>query len=83
MIYFEAELKVRMKSQAGVKYPKAFINHVTLGFDHKPSGWYEIQAELAHTHPYVDLVDVERVWNATHKAEELCEYYDTHSFTGD
>ena len=69
-MYYEAELKVEMKPES----TKAFINHVEIGFDHKPSV-DEIKTELANRYPQVNLVEVLRVWDASSKAKWLSEYY--------
>ena len=70
-MYYEAELKVEMKPES----TKAFINRVSLGFDHKPSGWYEIKDELARRYPEVNLVEILRVYDASYKAESLMKFY--------
>ena len=77
--YYEADLKVEMKPES----TKAFMNRVTLGFDHKPNGWHELKEELARRYPQVNLVEVLRVWDATAKATALSEYYSSGTFHGD
>ena len=70
MTYYEAELKVETKPES----TKAFINRVTIGFDHKPNEC-EIETELAERYPEVNLVEVLRVYDASGKAEWLLEHY--------
>ena len=70
-MYWEVELKVKMKPES----TKAFINRVTLGFDHTPH-YHEVVRKLAARYPEVDLVSVENSYDATHKAEELMKFYD-------
>ena len=78
-MYWEVELKVKMKPES----TKAFINRVELGFDHAPS-LLEVRRELAKRYPEVDLVSVERSHDASHKAQELMDYYDNgRQFHGD
>ena len=76
--YFEAELKVEMKSDAEqvelLGHTKCFINRATVGFDHKPTA-DEIKAELAKRYPEVNLVETLRVYDASYKAECLTKYY--------
>ena len=69
-MYWEVELKVKMKPES----TKAFINRVTLGFDHAPS-LLEVKNELGRRYPEVDLVSVENSYDATGKAKELMDYY--------
>ena len=69
-MYYEVDCKVEMKP----KSTKAFINRVTLGFDHAPS-LHEVKTELARRYPEVDLVSVENSYDATRKAEELMKFY--------
>ena len=69
-MYWEVELKVKMKPES----KKAFINRVTLGFDHTPH-YYEVVSKLAERFPEVDLVSVENSYDATRKAKELINYY--------
>ena len=71
IMYWEVELKVKMKPES----TKAFINRVTLGFDHTPH-YHEVVRKLAERYPEVDLVSVENSYDATHKAEELMKFYD-------
>ena len=70
VMYWEVELKVKMKPES----TKAFINRVTLGFDHTPH-YYEVVSKLAERYPEVDLVSVENSFDATRKAKELMDYY--------
>lgn len=70
IMYWEVELKVEMKPES----TKAFMNRATLGFDHAPS-LLEVKRELAKRYPQVDLVSVERSYDATGKAEWLMNYY--------
>ena len=69
-MYLEVELKVKMKPES----KKAFINRVTLGFDHTPH-YHEVVRKLAERYPEVDLVSVENSYDATRKAEELMKFY--------
>ena len=69
-MYWETELKVKMKPES----KKAFINRVTLGFDHAPS-LHEVKTKLAERYPEVDFVSVENSYDATRKAEELMKFY--------
>lgn len=78
-MYWEVELKVKMKPES----TKAFINRVTLGFDHTPH-YYEVVSKLAERYPEVDLVSVENSFDATRKAEQLSAYYNNgQQFHGD
>ena len=70
VMYWEVELKVKMKPES----TKAFINRVTLGFDHAPS-LHEVKTELVRRYPEVNLVSVENSYDATRKAKELINYY--------
>lgn len=70
VMYWEVELKVKMKPES----TKAFINRVTLGFDHTPH-YHEVVSKLAERYPEVDLVSVENSFDATRKAKELMDYY--------
>jgi len=69
-MYWEVDCKVEMKSES----TKAFINRVTLGFDHTPH-YHEVVRKLAERYPEVKLVSVENSYDASRKAEELLEYY--------
>ena len=69
-MYWEVDCKVKMKPES----TKAFINRVTLGFDHAPH-YYEVKRKLAERYPEVDLVSVENSYDATRKAKELINYY--------
>ena len=69
-MYWETELKVKMKPES----KKAFINRVTLGFDHAPH-YYEVKRKLAERYPEVELISVENSYDATLKAKELINYY--------
>ena len=53
---------------------KAFVNRVTLGFDHAPS-YSEVARKLAERYPHLELVSVENSYDASYKAEELLKYY--------
>ena len=76
-MYWEVECKVKMKPES----TKAFINRVTLGFDHTPS-LHDVKQELGKRYPEVDLVSVENSYDATRKAEELMKYYWHYGHTG-
>ena len=69
-MYWEVDCKVEMKPES----IKAFINRVTLGFDHTPH-YHEVVSKLAERYPEVDLVSVENSYDATRKAKELINYY--------
>ena len=69
-MYWEVDCKVKMKPES----TKAFINRVTLGFDHAPS-LYKVKQELGRRYPEVELVSVENSYDASRKAEELMKYY--------
>ena len=69
-MYWEVDCKVKMKPES----TKAFINRVTLGFDHTPH-YYEVVRKLAERYPEVKLVSVENSYDASRKAEELMKYY--------
>ena len=70
MTYYEVELKVEMKPES----KKAFINRVTLGFDHTPSD-SEVEQYLAERYPEVNLVSILRGYDASYKAESLMKFY--------
>ena len=79
MTYYEVELKVEMKPES----TKAFMNRVTLGFDHVPS-YNEVEQYLAERYPQVNLVSVLRGYDASGKAQELSDYYNNgRQFHGD
>ena len=86
MTYYEAEVKVEMKSDAEqielLGHTKCFINRATLSFDHKPTT-DDIKTELAERYPEVNLVEILRVWDASYKAECLTEYYSQGTYHGD
>ena len=69
-MYWEVDCKVKMKPES----TKAFINRVTLGFDHAPS-LLEVKRELGKRYPEVNLVSVENSYDATGKAKALLNYY--------
>ena len=69
-MYWEVDCKVKMKPES----TKAFINRVTLGFDHSPH-YYEVARELAKRYPEVNLAGILRVWEASSKAKWLMDYY--------
>ena len=77
-MYYEVDCKVEMKPES----TKAFINRVTLDFDHVPH-YYEVARELDKRYPEVNLVSVLRSWDATAKAEEISNYYKRGTFHGD
>ena len=70
IMYYEVDCKVEMKP----KSTKAFINRVTLGFDHSPH-YYEVTRKLAERYPEVNLVGIFRCWEASSKAKWLMDYY--------
>ena len=78
MTYYEVELKVEMKPES----TKAFINRVTLGFDHEPTE-KEVVEKLADRYPQVNLIEVLRGYDASFKAKSLIEYYSRGNFHGD
>ena len=69
-MYWEVELKVEPKPES----TKAFVNRVTLGFDHAPH-YYEVVRKLGERYPELNLVSVENSYDATLKAQELMNYY--------
>jgi len=70
IMYYEVDCKVEMKPES----TKAFINRVTLGFDHVPS-YNEVEQYLTERYPEVNLVGVLRGYDASRKAQELMDYY--------
>ena len=70
IMYYEVDCKVEMKPESA----KAFINRVTLGFDHSPH-YYEVTRKLAERYPEVNLVGILRCWEASSKAKWLMDYY--------
>ena len=78
-MYYEVDCKVEMKPES----TKAFINHVTLGFDHAPN-YNEVARKLTERYPEVNLISVLRSWDASGKAKELSDYYNNgRQFHGD